>query len=430
MTGYLIQGGRVIDPAAGTDGVADVLIAGGAIQQVGPGLRANGATVIAARGLVVAPGFVDMHVHLREPGQEGKETVATGTRAAALGGVTAVACMPNTIPPLDTPAMVAYVLARAAAEGVVRVYPVGCISQERKGEVMADLAGLKEAGAVAFSDDGNSVMNALLAKRAMLNLAGLDAPYIEHAEDEDLIDGGTMHEGRVSLTLGLAGRSALAEDVIVGRDILLADATGAHLHIAHLSSAHSAAMIREAKRRGSRVTCEVTPHHLALTDEAVGQFDTAVKVNPPVRDEANRKALLAAVQDGSIDAIATDHAPHGPLDKDVEFAQAASGMIGLETLLPVCLEALVRTGAIGLPRLVALLSTAPARLLRVGGGSLAVGAPADVTVFDEAAEWVVDGRTLGSKSRNTPWLGRTMRGRVLHTFVGGKALVLEGRFVE
>ncbi len=426
MSHILIQGGRVIDPAAGTDGVRDVRLRDGVIVEVGENLQPNGATMVGAKGLVVAPGFVDIHVHLREPGQEGKETVASGTRAAALGGVTSVACMPNTIPALDSAAMIQYVLHKAATEGVVRVYPLGCISQERKGEVMADLAALKEAGAVAFTDDGNAVMNALLARRAMINCRTLGVPYIEHAEDEHLIDGGVMHEGRVSLRLGLAGRSAIAEDVIVGRDVMLADETGAHFHVAHISSSRSVEIVRQGRARGVRVTAEVTPHHLALTDEAVGEFDTQMKVNPPVRDDAHRLALIAGLKDGTIDAIATDHAPHGPLDKDVEFNQAASGMIGLETLLPLCLAALVRPGHLTLPGVIRLITVAPARLLNLPGGSLAPGAPADVTVFDELANWTVEAKTLASKSKNTPFLGKTMTGRVVHTFVGGRQVVREG----
>ncbi len=425
----LLHGGRVIDPANHLDGVQDVLIRSGKIAVIGSNLKANGAETLNVKGLVVTPGFVDIHVHLREPGQEGKETIATGTRAAAKGGVTAIACMPNTTPPLDSPAMIAYVLSRAAQDGAVKVYPIGCISQERGGEVIADLVGLKEAGAVAFSDDGNSVMNALLSKRAMVNAQALRTPYIEHAEDEHLIDSGVMHEGHVSLKLGLAGRSPLAEDVIVGRDLLLAEATGAHLHIAHISSHRSVDMIRAAKRRGVHVTCEVTPHHLALTDEAVGEFDTQAKVSPPLRDEENRQALIAAVTDGTIDAIASDHAPHGPLDKDVEFNLAASGMIGLETLLALCLKTLVHAGAITLPALVNLLATSPARLLNLPGGSLTVGAPADVTVFDEQAAWIVDTGKLASKSKNTPFHGQTMRGRVVHTIVAGDIVVREGELI-
>jgi len=419
----LIRGGRVLDPASGTDGVQDVLITEGKVAKVGVGIESGDATVIEAKGLIVAPGFVDLHVHLREPGQEGKETIATGTRAAAKGGMTAVVAMPNTVPPLDTPAMIAYVLSRVAQDAVVRVWPAGCISHERKGEVMADLAGLKEAGAVAFSDDGNSVMNALLARRAMINTSLLNVPYVEHAEDEDLVDGGVMHEGRVSLKLGLAGRTTLAEDIIVARDLLLAEATGAHLHVAHVTSKRSLEMIREAKARKVPVTCEATPHHLVLTDEAVGEFDTAAKVLPPLRSEEHRQALIAAVKDGTVDAIVSDHAPHGPLEKEVEFAQAASGMVGLETMLGLVLEILVRPGVIDLAGLVRLMSTNPARLFHLPGGTLAPGSPGDVTVFDPDAAWTVDPRALASKSKNTPFAGRSMRGRAVHVIVGGRPVV-------
>ncbi len=422
----LIRGGRVLDPATGRDGVMDVRIADGKIADVGPGLKAAGDAVIEAKGLVVAPGLVDIHVHLREPGQEGKETVASGTRAAALGGVTSVACMPNTIPALDSASIIQYVLHKAATEGVVRVYPIGCISQDRKGEVMADLAGLRDAGAVAFTDDGNCVMNALLARRAMINCRNLGVPYIEHAEDESMVDGGVMHEGEVSLKLGLAGRSSLAEDVIVGRDAMLAAESGAHFHVAHISSARSVEIVRQARRRGTRITAEVTPHHLGMTDEAVGEFDTQAKVNPPIRDEAHRQALIAGVKDGTIDAIATDHAPHGPLDKDVEFNQAASGMIGLQTMLPVVLDLLVRPGHLTLMAALKLMTSSPAALLNLPGGTLAVGAAADVMVFDEAGTWTVNAATIVSKSRNTPLLGRTMTGRVVHTVVGGRVVVRDG----
>jgi dihydroorotase len=425
----LIRGGRVIDPATGLDGVMDVLLADGVVAKTGAGLDAAGGTVLEAGGLVVAPGFIDLHVHLREPGQEGKETIATGTRAAALGGMTAVLAMPNTVPPLDTPAMIAYLLSRVAKDGLVRVWPAGCISHERKGEIMADLTGLQEAGAVAFSDDGNSVMNALLARRAMINTRLLNVPYVEHAEDEHLVDGGVMHEGRVSLRLGLAGRSTLAEDLIVARDLLLSEATGAHLHVAHVSSRRSLEMIREARARKVPVTCEATPHHLALTDEAVGDFDTAAKVLPPLRSEEHRQALIAAVKDGTVDVIVSDHAPHGPLEKEVEFAQAASGMVGLETMLPLVLEVLVRSGTIGLPGLVRLMSTSPARLFHLPGGTLAPGSPADVTVFDPEAAWTVDPRAFASKSRNTPFAGRKMRGRAVHVVVGGRPVVRDSGLV-
>jgi dihydroorotase len=422
----LVRGGRVVDPVAETIAEADVRIADGRIAEIGAGLAANGAAVLDARRLLVAPGFVDLHVHLREPGEEGKETIATGTRAAALGGVTSVCCMPNTTPPLDTPAMIEYVLSRAAREGVVRVYPVGCISHERKGEVLADLPALKEAGAVAFSDDGDCVMNALLARRAMVSTAMLGVPYVEHAEDVHLVDGGVIHEGRVSLELGLAGRPAVAEDVIVARDLILAESAGAHLHVAHISSAGAVAMIREARRRGVRATCEVTPHHLALTDAAVGEFDTSARVNPPLRSEEHRQALIEGIRDGTIEVIATDHAPHGPLEKDVEFTRAAPGMLGLQTLWPLLLETIVRPGILPLERALRLVTSTPARIFGLPGGTLAVGAPGDLAVLDPEAEWTVDPAALASKSRNTPFIGRRMRGRVVHTIVAGRVVVRDG----
>jgi len=422
----LIKDGRVIDPGRNIDGVMDVLVKDGVISAVGPGIKEKAEKIVNVRGLVVAPGFVDMHVHLREPGQEGKETIATGTRAAAMGGVTSLACMPNTVPPLDTVAMIVYLLSRVAADAVVRVYPIGCLSQERKGEQMADLAGLLEAGAVAFSDDGDTLMNSLVAKRAMMNLAELGAPYIEHAEDAHLLDGGAMHDGLVSLRLGLPGRSTLAEDVIVSRDLLLAGATGARLHIAHLTAPASIDMIRQSRARGVKVTCEATPHHLALTDAAVGEYDTMAKVNPPLRDEACRRALVAAVKEGVVDVIASDHAPHGELDKDVEFVQAASGVVGLETMLPICLDVLVAQGGLSLAALVRLLSTAPAGILGLNAGTIAPGSQADLAVFDPKAEWTLDARKLTSKSKNTPFNGRRMTGKVVHTLVGGRFVVRDG----
>ncbi len=427
MSGILLKGGRVIDPASKLDKVQDVLLKDGKVAEIGVGITPNGATVVECKGLVVSPGFVDIHVHLREPGQEGKETVASGTRAAALGGVTSVACMPNTLPALDSASIIRYVLDKAADEGVVHVYPVGCISKDRKGEVMADLAGLKEAGCVAFSDDGNAVMNALLARRAMINCRNLGVPYIEHAEDEHLIDGGVMHEGEVSLRLGLAGRSAMAEDIIVGRDIQIAAETGAHFHVAHISSGRSVEMVRKARAAGVHVTAEVTPHHLVLTDEAVGEFDTQAKVNPPIRDDVHRQALLAGLKDGTISVIATDHAPHGPLDKEVEFSGAASGMIGLQTLLPLVLEHVVKPGVLSLPDALRTITSAPAELLGLPGGRLSVGGPGDVTVFDPAASWVVESAGLASKSKNTPFLGWKMTGKVIHTIVNGAFVVVEGK---
>jgi len=425
MSAVVFRGGRVISPGSGLDGVMDLEVRDGLIAAFGDKVSDRGAEVVGVAGLVVSPGLVDMHVHLREPGEESKETVGTGTRAAAKGGVTSVACMPNTAPPLDTPATVLYLLGRVAKEGVVRVFPVGCVSQERKGEVLADLSALREAGVVAVSDDGDCVMNSLLAKRAMIYAKLLNIPIIEHAMDKDLADGGVVHEGRVSLTLGLAGVSPLAEEVVIARDLLLAEETGAHLHIAHLSTMRSVQMVRDAKHRGIRVTCEVTPHHLMLTDEAVKGFDTCAKVNPPLRDERSRRALVEGVLDGTIDAIASDHAPHGATDKDVEFNHAAFGVVGLETLLAVSLKVLGNAPG-DLPRILARMTSAPARILGLDSGRLEVGRAADLTVFDEKEEFTFDSRTLVSKSRNTPFNGRTLKGRVVHTMVGGRFAVRDG----
>ena len=425
MSALLIRGGKVVDPMAGTVAEADVLVKDGLVEAVGAGLKADGAETLDAKGLTVAPGLVDIHVHLREPGQEGKETVATGTRAAARGGVTSLACMPNTIPPLDNPASVAYLLAKIALDAVVKVYPVGCISQERKGEVLADISALREAGVVAISDDGASVMNALLARRAMIWAQFLRIPYVEHAEDVNLADNGVMHEGLVSLRLGLQGMSPLAEEVIVARDILLAEATGVHLHITHVSTGGSVAMIRNAKKRGLRVTCDVTPHHLALTDVEVEGFNTHAKINPPLRAETHRKALVAGVLDGTIDAIASDHAPHGLIDKDVEFAAAAFGTMGLETMLGACLPVLMDAG-MPLPAIMAKMSSGPAGIIEIEGGRLAKGHPADLVLFDEKAEWIVEPDMFVSKSRNTVFEGRKLKGKVMHTVAGGKLVVREG----
>lgn len=427
---HLIKNGRIIDPVNRIDRVADLRIESGKIVQIGDKLDSKDAEEIDARNMIVTPGFVDIHVHLREPGEEGKETIATGTRAAAAGGATSVVCMPNTSPPLDTPAMIAYVLSKAAREGSVKVHALGCVSRGRKGEAMADLAGLKEAGAIGFTDDGNCVMNSLLAKRAMINCRILKVPYFEHAEDEYLADGGVMHEGTVSLELGLPGRSPAAEEVIVARDLLLAEGTGAHLHITHVSTGSALAMIREAKRRGVRVTCDVTPHHIALTDETVGQFDTMAKVNPPLRDEKNRKALISGIVDGTVDAIASDHAPHSLLDKEAEFSQAAAGISGLETSFSVCLEALVRPGHIELPRLIALLAGGPAAVMGIDAGHLSRGKAADIAIIDPDVEWELVAGEMKSKGKNTPFAGWTLRGRAMHVFVDGKLAVHGGKLVE
>ncbi len=429
MNSILIRGGTVINPETGTSAAGDVLAVDGKISAIGPDLKPDGTEIVEAKGLVVAPGLVDMHVHLREPGQEGKETVATGTRAAAKGGVTTIACMPNTTPPLDSSAIVAYLMTKVAQDAVIRVHPIGCISAERKGEVLADISALKEAGVVAISDDGSTVMNALLARRAMVYAQSLGIPYIEHAEDINLADNGVINEGLVSLRLGLSGLSPLAEEVIVARDILLAEATGVRLHITHVSTARSVEMVRDAKKRKLLVTCDVTPHHIALTDEMAAHFDTYAKVNPPLRKEGERKALVAGVLDGTIDAIASDHAPHGPTDKDVEFGAAAFGTVGLETMLGACIKVLGEAG-MKLPAIMKLLSIAPARILGIGGGRMEVGAAADLIVFDPAMVWTVDAKKLVSKSKNSVFHRMQLKGRALWTLMAGEPVLREGELVR
>ena len=417
----LIQNGRVVDPANSVDAVQDVLIAGDRIQRTGRGLNPPpDATVLDASGKVVCPGFIDIHVHLREPGLEYKETVATGTRAAAAGGFTAVCCMANTQPVNDNRSVTDYILAKAATEGVVRVYPIGAVTRGLAGKELAELAELAEAGCVAFSDDGHCVMNAALYRRAMEYTLPFGAPVISHAEDHDLSRGTSMNEGVVSTELGIPGAPAAAEDVMVARDILLAELTGAHVHIAHVSTAGAVRLVRDAKARGVRVTAEVTPHHLMLTEEAVRGFDSNTKMNPPLRTKRDVEVLLEALIDGTIDCIATDHAPHAASEKEGEYDQAAFGIVGLETAVGLLLDRLVKAGALPLATLIARLSRDPARLLGLPGGSLAAGGPADVTILDLEGEWTIDPARFQSKSRNSPFGGWALTGRPWKTIVGGR----------
>ena len=419
----LVKNGRVIDPANNTDGVQDVLIAQGKIERVGKRLEAPvGAEVVDAARKIVCPGFIDIHVHLREPGHEYKETVATGTRAAAAGGFTAVACMANTTPVNDNRAVTDYILATARADGVVRVHPIGAVTRGLRGAELAELAELAEAGCVAFSDDGTCVMDAGLYRRAMEYVLPFGVPVISHAEDASLGRGFTMNEGVVSTELGLPGAPAAAEDVMVARDILLAELTGAHVHIAHLSTAGAVRLVRDGKSRGVRVTAEVTPHHLLLTEDAVRTFDPNTKMAPPLRTKRDTEALLEALADGTIDCVATDHAPHALAEKEGEFDQAAFGIVGLETAVALLLDRLVRPGLLPLAALVSRLSRDPARLLGLTGGSLAPGAPADVTILDPEIEWTVDPARFRSKSRNTPFGGSRLTGGPWMTIVGGKVV--------
>ena len=416
----LLKNGRVVDPASGVHEHLDVLLDDGKVAEVALRIDPRGADVIDLDGLVVCPGFIDMHVHLREPGQEWKETVESGTRAAAAGGFTGVACMPNTVPVNDSRSVTEHILRQATGHGVVRVYPIGCVSKAQQGQELAEMRDMVEAGAVAFSDDGKPVRSSLLMRKALEYSQIFDVPIIDHCEDEDLVDGGVMHEGGIATRLGLKGWPGVAEDVMVQRDILLAGYTGGQVHIAHLSTERSADFVRRAKADNLRVSCEVTPHHLVLTDAAVGEYDADAKMNPPLREEQDRQALLEALKDGTVDAIATDHAPHHSDEKCVEFSRAPFGIVGLETAVSICLDRLVHRGLIELDRLVELFTVGPARVLRLGKGSLAPGAEADVTVLDLEREVTVGDAEFRSKSANSPFLGWKLRGAPVLTLVGGK----------
>ena len=432
---FAIRGGRVVDPANGLDAIADVLIDGGRIAAVGPDAGKGAAEAIDASGLVVCPGFVDIHTHLRQPGFEHKETITTGTLAAARGGFTTVCAMPNTEPAADSAGAIEFVLRTAQAEGSVRVLPIGCVTKGRQGKEMAELAELAEAGAVAFSDDGAPVADPHLMRRALEYASMLGVAVIDHCEDAALAAGGVMHEGWVAARLGLRGVPAAAEEAMVARDIALAELTGSRVHVAHVSTAGSVELIRRAKARGLRVTAEVTPHHLALTHEAVlgsGEtpgglaYDTNAKVNPPLRTPEDAAACLEGLLDGTIDCIATDHAPHAVEDKLCEFDQAAFGISGLETALGLCLT-LVHEGRLSLPQLIEKLTIGPVRALGLdrhveGLGTLSVGAPGDVALIDPEAEWTVAPERFASKGRNTSLAGRRLRGRVVATVYEGKVV--------
>ncbi|HYL63538.1 MAG TPA: dihydroorotase [Candidatus Methylomirabilis sp.] len=419
----LVKNGRVLDPASNTDAPADVLMDGDKIAEVAPPGKIAAkerCEVFDAAGLVVAPGFIDLHAHLREPGQESSETIETGTLAAARGGFTAVCCMPNTKPVNDNASVTRFVLDRAKTAAAVRVWPIGAASVSSKGEAIAEIAAMKQAGIVAVSDDGKPIATAKLARQVMDYCRSLDLPVIEHAEDVSLAAGSVMREGVTSTRLGLPGMPAAAESVCVARDVQLAELTGARLHIAHLSAKASLEQVRWAKQRGLQVTCEVTPHHFTLIDEDV-QYDSRFKMNPPLASSEDRVALLEGLADGTVDAIATDHAPHEPALKDVEFDRAPFGILGFETALALALEQLVHSGRISLMRLIELFTTGPARVLG-SERKLAPGHPADLTIFSTTREWTYNVKKSPSKSRNSPFDGRTFKGGPAATIVSGRVV--------
>ena len=417
----LIQGGHVIDPGR-VNGVADVLIENGTISAVGPALTAPaGATVIQAKGQLVLPGFVDLHVHFREPGFEYKETIQSGTAAAVAGGVTTVCAMPNTNPVNDNQAVTEFMLERAKAAGNAHLYPIGAITKKSEGKELAEIGDLRRAGCVAISDDGKPVMNSLVMRRAMEYARAFDVPVVDHCEDLHLSEGGCMNEGLVSTELGLPGIPSAAEDVMVARNVSLAELTGARLHLAHISTAGSVRMVREAKARGLKVTAEACPHHFTLTEELTRGYNTHAKMNPPLRTMQDVQAIKEGLRDGTIDVIATDHAPHATQEKQQEFTEAPFGIVGLETALSLTL-ALVDEGVLTLESAVDKLATAPAKAFSLNAGTLAVGAPADVAIVDPNREWQVDPSRFRSKSRNTPFAGWKVKGRVTTTIVSGRVV--------
>jgi dihydroorotase len=427
----LIRNGRVLDPANGVDAPGDVLIVSGRVARVGPGQPAPaGVEAVDAGGRVIAPGLIDIHVHLREPGYEYKETIASGTRAAAAGGFTSVACMANTRPVNDTRAVTDYIVAEARARGVVRVYPIGAVTRGLEGRELAELGELAEAGCVAYSDDGRPIMDSGLLRRALEYAQAFGRPIVSHAEDAALAAGGVMHEGVVATDLGLRGIPAAAEEVMVARDVALAELTGTPVHVAHVSTAAAVRLLRDAKARGVPVTGEVTPHHLLLTDEALRGYDANAKMAPPLRGKRDVEACREALADGTLDAIATDHAPHAITDKEVELDHAANGIVGLETAVALCLTHLVRPGLLDLGTFVARLTTGPARVLGLPGGSLTPGAPGDVTVLDLERAHAVDPARFRSRARNTPFAGWPCVGAPWMTVVGGRVVMREGAVLD
>lgn len=416
----LIKGGRIIDPASGLDREADLLIEDGKIARIESDLDHEKTETFDASGLIVTPGFIDLHVHLREPGEEYKETIASGAAAAVAGGFTSICAMPNTKPVNDNASVTRYIIEKARQAALANVYPVGAITRGSSGEELAEMAEMKEAGAVAVTDDGRPVMNAQVMRHAMEYARDHDLVVADHCQDLQLSAGGVMNEGSYSTLLGLRGICCMAEDSQVSRDIMLAEVTGARVHIAHISTAGAVEMVRQAKGRGVKVTCEVTPHHFALTDAAVMGFDTNTKMNPPLRSEDDRLALIEGMRDGTIDAIATDHAPHHTDEKMLDYDHAPFGVIGLETALGLSLTVLHHQNGIPVARIIEMLTSGPARVFSLPRGTLTEGCVADVTIFDTECEWSVDPQRFKSKSRNTPFVGWNLRGTIVATIVDGR----------
>jgi dihydroorotase len=416
----LIKGGRVIDPASGIDMVANVLLADGKVVGVDRSLSDAAAEVIDARGLIVCPGLIDIHVHLREPGNEGAETIATGTAAAVAGGFTSVACMPNTTPALDDETGVEFVYRQNDREGMCNVFPIGAVTKQRRGQELAEIGQMVRAGAVGFSDDGSGIESTSVMFRALQYVRMFDKPILQHCEDSSMVRGGVMNGGKTAIRLGLPGINPIAEELMIQRDLTLVEQTRGRYHVCHISTARAVDLVRQAKAAGLPVTCEVCPHHLLLTEEACSTYDTNYKMSPPLRTQHDVNACRQGVVDGTIDCLVTDHAPHAIQDKELEFLDAPFGIIGLETAIPLYLKALIEPGLIDWMTLIERLTVRPAAVLSLAKGALSPGADADVTLIDPEMEWTIDARQFESKSRNCPFDGQTVRGRAVMTIVAGR----------